>query len=200
MTTIIIGDSHADFCTRKLDKKNVIVNSVPSITMHRIGRDKVLFLNPILINKNNNYIFFFGEIDCRCHIYKQLKLNRSLEEICDTLTTNYINSIKLNIPKYKKIIISCIVPPVNILNYKILHGEFEENFPVPVLGTDEERIQYTKLMNKMLKEKAFKEKFLFLDFYDKYIEEDGTLKNPTPNVHILDSEICCEEIMKLINN
>ena len=55
-------------------------------------RKKLNFINfrSYGIKDNDIVIYQFGEVDCRCHIGKQLLLNRSLNEITLELINNYI--------------------------------------------------------------------------------------------------------------
>ena len=73
----------------------------------------ILYINSINYNnKENTFIICFGEVDCRCHIGKQILLGRKLESICEELVSGYINTIKEVICEYSKIIICSITPPM----------------------------------------------------------------------------------------
>jgi hypothetical protein len=166
----IIGDSHArfNFQNLKLTHKNLWI---PSITMHRIGRDqKLLNFEPYMNDENNIFIITYGEIDCRCHLYRQIEQGRNLEEICKKLVEDYFFTIKSQINKYKHIFVCSIVPPMRKCEATGQHTEF------PILGTDDERVKYTKLMNSLIKELSEKNNYKFIDFYDYYSREDGTMK------------------------
>jgi hypothetical protein len=171
---VLFGDSHARFSFEGLDLPHVNLNQ-SSHTMHRVSRDKALpNFNKNLDTNNAIFLFAFGEIDARCQIYKQLEVGRSLEEIISKLTTDYIDAILQNIQISKKIIITAIIPPTRRHDYESRHGPITHEFPF--LGTDEERVKYTGLVNKELKQICEKHKLFYLDPYEYYRREDGTLK------------------------
>jgi hypothetical protein len=66
----IFGDSHANNNFNNIKYNNICNHYQNSITMHRVGRDNINFINFINYNINNNdiVIYQFGEVDCRCHI------------------------------------------------------------------------------------------------------------------------------------
>ena len=167
----VFGDSHANMNLRGFECNNLYQNS---ITMHRIGRDGIIpNFNKSFNNSENTFIFFYGEVDCRCHIARQIALGRELPEIVEELTSKYFQTIKNNIKCYKKIIIGSIVPSLRRRDWEDDNGPITHEFPM--IGTDEERVIYTKLMNKSLLEKCKEHNFIFLEFYSHYSRQDGTL-------------------------
>ena len=77
----IYGDSHAHFSFRNL-KLDYTDLSHSAITMYRIGRDNIIInFNKDIIQKNDIIILSYGEIDCRCHIQRQLILGRNEDDI-----------------------------------------------------------------------------------------------------------------------
>ena len=95
----IYGDSHAKFSFLKLDLPFMDKHEV-SITMHRLGRDNVI--NNFNSNEHDHdsiLIFNYGEIDCRCHIQKQINAGGNKDEIIKTLVNNYFTTIKNSINK-----------------------------------------------------------------------------------------------------
>lgn len=174
----IFGDSHGIFNFKNIKYNNVINNASPSITMHRVGRDKLNFINFRSHNISNNdiIIYQFGEIDCRCHIGRQLLFGRQLNTIIDELINNYIDSIKINCSMYNniKIIICCIPPTMCQSYYENLHGPITHEFPF--VDSDEKRGLYTKLMNDKLKNECRKNNFIYLDYYTNYVNDINTLK------------------------
>ena len=93
----VYGDSHAyiPFVTLKLNHNNF---HQPGITMFKIGRDnKIVNHHNNHNSKENIFVLIYGEIDCRCHIGKQVKLGRTEDEIIDDLVNKYFQTIKLNI-------------------------------------------------------------------------------------------------------
>jgi len=173
----IFGDSHADFCFRNLnhEHKNHFIRS---ITMHRIGRDQFggIDFAKYDIQDGDMVIYQVGEVDCRCHIYRQLQTGRPLDIITSELIDNFIASIKLNNSRYKslKIIICCIPPPICKDYYESIHGPVTHEFPF--LGSDEMRSYYTIRMNKLLKDACIENNMTFLDYYEKYTNEHNLLR------------------------
>lgn len=92
--------------------------------------------------------FCFGEVDCRCHIYKHITDTNNYQNIIDNIIDNYFDAIQLNISvsqiKFKNICVYNVVPPVEKYNTC-------ENLDYPYLGTDEERKNYVLYFNKKLK-------------------------------------------------
>lgn len=194
----IFGDSHAGFNFKGLSIQHVNKYE-SSITMYRISRDKqIINFSNSYNNENNIFVLHYGEVDCRCHIGKQLLLGRGLDAICSELVCEYINTIKNNITKYKKIILCSITPPMKKELYEINHEPITHEFPF--IGSDDERVIYTKLVNKLLKEYCEANNFMFLDTYDYYSEEDGTLKYELSDkcVHINDNNYINYKLGELV--
>lgn len=194
----IFGDSHGRFNFNNLDISH-INSSVNSITMFRIGRDNVIInFNPTFNNSENIFILDYGEVDCRCHIARQLDIGHKLDDVCNSLVNNYINTIKNNIIKYKKIIICSVVPPIQRHIYEDVYGPVTHEFPF--IGTDEERVNNTKLINSLLKSKCLEMGYIFFDFYDEYAKDDGTLRvELSDNVcHIKENTHILEKIKSII--
>jgi len=194
----IFGDSHANnnFKNFIIPHENKYHNS---ITMHRISRDKeIINFDKKYNDENNIFVLCYGEVDCRCHIGRQMLLGRNLQEICNKLVLEYINTIKYNITIYKKIIICSITPPMKKELYEKVHGPITHEFPF--IGTDDERVMYTNSMNDLLKEYCILNKFIFLDVYDYYSDEDGTLKYELSDkcVHIDKNDHICKKLLELI--
>lgn len=190
----IFGDSHALFSFCNPDKKNngywTVANNIRlyffihwlgPITMHRVGRDGLKFLNikNYGVRDNDIVIFVFGEIDVRCHIGKQRDQQlRNENEIINTLVSNYFNTLILNKNLFKKIIfvVFNVPPPSN--------NAFNTQFPY--YGSLEDRVHLTKLCNNILNIYCTKHNFHFLDVYNFYAQENGSL-NPQlgdGNIHI----------------
>jgi hypothetical protein len=195
----IYGDSHANY-----NFKNILVPNVnffqSSVTMHRIGRDKqIIKYNSEHNDYNNIFLLCYGEVDCRCHIGKQLLLGRELDDICKELVNEYIDTIKKTITKYKKIIVCSITPTSKKNLYESVRGPITHEFPF--VGNDNQRVIYTKQMNKLLKEHCKINDYIFLDVYDYYAEEDGTLKYDLSDkcVHISDNNYINNKLKEIIS-
>ncbi len=199
----IFGDSHANNNFKNLKYNNVLNHYLNSITMHRVGRDKLNFINfkSYGINDNDIIIYQIGEVDCRCHIGKQLLLQRDFETIINELVNNFIDSIKENLNNYNnlKIIICCIPPPMNQQYFENIYGPITHEFPF--IGTNLERIEYTKKVNNLLKTKCLENSFYFLDYYNFYTNDEGTLKTElSDNIcHISQNEFVLNELYKIID-
>lgn len=170
------GDSHINFYIRNFPLRIENLHS-NSVTMHRIGRDaQIINFNPSFNGEGNIFILCYGEVDCRCHIGKEVEKGRDKKEVCETLVKNYINTIKHNIIAYKKIIICFIPPAINKQEFVRYHGEYTPSHGHPIVGTDEERIENVRLMNALLKNECSKNGFEFLDCTEYYSNENGTIK------------------------
>jgi len=166
---IIYGDSHPlltfkDFRTLH---RNLFEYA---ITMHRIGRDNSIYnFHPSHNNSTRIFCLAYGEVDVRCHIGKQVELGRNENDICMDLVKAYFKTIESTIRQYKAIIIVGISPPVDPKDHT--HGDH-----VPFIGTNEERVRYTRIMNGLIKEYCSKYRYLYFNPYDFYTREDGCLK------------------------
>ncbi len=197
----VFGDSHGRNCFNGLDCNN---HSTNSITMHKVGRDKLSFINFLKFNIRNGDVVFliFGEIDCRCHIKKQLLLNRDYNEIISELIDEYIKTIELNNSNFKnlKIILCSIVPPTRKNDYEKINGQITHEFPF--IGTDDERVRFTKDLNKKLKKKCEDNNYLFLDFYSEYSDNEGLLLTDISDktVHIKENDLILKKVDKILNS
>ena len=113
--------------------------------MYSFGQEKLNLLDISKYNVQNDEIvcFCFGEIDCRCHIYKYRKTG--YKNVINDSVDEYIKAIDANVKRYKNLTtcIYNIVPPVQKENTL-------ENPEYPYLGKDEERKEYTLYINKKL--------------------------------------------------
>jgi hypothetical protein len=178
----ILGDSHAktNFANLNLPHRNFFENA---ITMHRVGRDRrIIGLNKIRQRADDIYVFCNGEIDCRCHVARQMALGRAKEEIIGKLVGDYVEAIRHNVRRCRAIVLCCVTPPMSRAKYEAKHGPVTHEFPF--LGTDEERVEYTRLMNRLLEAACRQAGFVFLDYFDYYADEFGMLK------YDLSDEVC----------
>jgi len=189
-TIHVFGDSHSSFCFSNNGKlaphelsyfqieSNEQQLSIPfsikwlgSITMHRVGRDGIKFLNLKNhgIQENDIAVFVFGEIDARAHILKQRdEHNRPTEEIINTLVSNYMQTLNENKKQYNNITIisMSIIPPTDRC-FNAKH---------PFYGTLNDRIAVTKQLNEKLKNECVMHGFEFLDIFDLCATPEGALK------------------------
>jgi hypothetical protein len=190
----IFGDSHARFNFKNLPVENQNLH-VNSITMHRVGRDnEIINFRENMNHQDNTFIITYGEVDCRCHIHKQLSMQRDLNEIVQKLVDDFCLTISNKIKRYKKIIVCSVVPPIRKSE---AIGESPE---FPRLGTDEERVLFTKLINEQLKINCNKFNFVYFDIYNLYARDDGTLDLELSDkiCHIQENELIINKILEIL--
>lgn len=171
----IYGDSHADRCFKGLMVHYYNLH-VPSITMFRIGRDNTIInFNKEHMKKNDIIILSYGEVDCRCHIQKQINLGKDEDDVINELVYNYFRTIKNNtVDMNINIIIVGVIPPVRQYEFEEINGPIIHEFPF--VGTDENRVRYTNKMNKLLEKMSIDNKYIYFNPYSYYTRPDGTLK------------------------
>ena len=173
------GDSHSLYGWKEIP--NINIHHLGPILCYSIGKDGLTRLNIKNYNVTNNdmVIFCFGEIDCRCHIYKHISENKSYEKIIVEIIDNYFKTIQQNILQFSNLrtYIYNVVPTVQKYNT-------EENPDYPYLGSDEERKQYVLYFNKILKEKCDEYKFGFFNIYKQYCDETGFLNKLLSDGHV----------------
>jgi hypothetical protein len=180
MSIHTIGDSHSTN-----GWYGVIQHYLGSILCYSFGNEKLnrCDIRNFDIKDGDTIIFCFGEIDCRCHIYKHITDEITYQDIINNIVNNYFDAIELNISIsqiiFKNICVYNIVPPIQ--KYNTL-----ENPEYPYLGSDEERKQYVLYFNEKLKEKCIEKEYIFFDIYNNYIDENGFLIKSLSdgNVHI----------------
>lgn len=70
--------------------------------MYRIGRDNNIINYRNEQTKDDIIILVYGEVDCRCHVQRQIDMGRNEDDIINELVHNYFITIKNNITKFKK--------------------------------------------------------------------------------------------------
>jgi len=171
----IYGDSHAEFSFKNLQLPYKDYHS-DSVTMHRIGRDNIIVnFNKIKHTNDSIICLVYGEVDCRCHIQRQINTGKDEDEIINELVGNYFKTIKNNIIIYKKIIIVGIIPPTKQSDHEIIHGPITHAFPF--VGNDEDRVRYTKKTNKLIEELCIRDNYTYFNPYSFYTRGDGTLRH-----------------------
>ncbi len=132
--------------------------------MFRIGRDKKIINFEKKLNDDNNiFIICYGEVDCRCHIGKQINMGNSIETVIKSLVDSFIETIKKEITNYKKIIICAVIPPMCREKYENVYGPITHEFPF--INSNEDRAIYTQKLNSYLKNKSDENGFIFFDPY-----------------------------------
>ena len=180
MSIHTVGDSHSYY-----GWSGIIHHHLGPVLCYSFGKDKLnkCDIRNFDIKDGDTVIFCFGEIDCRCHIYKHITDTITYQDIINDIVIDYFEAIDLNISispiKLKTICVYNVVPPVQ--KYITV-----ENSSFPYLGSDEERKQYVLYFNEKLKEKCIEKNYLFFDIYDNYTDENGFLRKDLSdnNVHI----------------
>jgi hypothetical protein len=195
---IFYGDSHADRSFRNLTVEHLNLSS-NSVTMYRIGRDKIFPRHiPEIVNDNNIFCFVYGEVDCRCHIGKQVLLGRNEDDIISELTSAYVDTIKRVITSYKKIIIVGVIPPRCQEEFEKDYGPITHEFPF--VGTDSERLRYTNKVNEQLKSLCELNGFQYFSCYDYCVRSDGLLDkdHSDGNSHLGNNSIFLEKFLNAL--
>jgi hypothetical protein len=196
----IYGDSHASINFKNL-KLNYTDLHYSAITMFRIGRDNIIInFNKGIIQKNDVIILSYGEVDCRCHIQRQIILGRNEDDIINELVVNYFNTIKNNTVNIdSKIIIVGVIPPTKKNDYERINGPVLHEFPF--LGSDEDRVRYTKKINKLLEELSIINNYIYFNPYSYYERLDGTFKYELSDklVHLGNNSYFLEKFIELYN-
>jgi hypothetical protein len=166
-TVHVFGDSHSQEFKLVPGCK---INWLGAITMHRVGRDGLNFINirNFGVQEGDTVVYVFGEIDARVWIGKQRDEQfRNVYEVINTLATNYIRTILDNQKLYLhlKSVVYSVTPPSNL--------GFNPDYPF--YGTLQDRVFITKVLNGRLKELCFQSNIYFLDVYDDYATGDGAL-------------------------
>jgi hypothetical protein len=169
----IYGDSHAHYNFITCNVRHCNLHSA-AVTMFRIGRDNTVPKHLPVSHPNDIQLFDYGEVDCRCHIGKQVALGRDEDEIIQSLVESYINTIQQYVHNPDRIIIVAVVPPTIQSAYENVHGPITHEWPF--VGTDNERLNYTHKVNHELKIQSEKRGHLFFDPFDFYKDTDGFMR------------------------
>jgi len=184
----IYGDSHAHFSFKNLNLKYKDLHC-SSITMFRIGRDNVIinYDKNTITSENDMIIISYGEVDCRCHIQRQINNGKDEDDVINELVDKYFLTIINNIVGKSKIIIVAVIPPTKRNDFEKIHGPILHEFPF--VGKDEDRVRYTNKVNNKLEEYSNKNNYIYFNPYAYYTREDGTLKHELSdtNVHLGDT-------------
>lgn len=201
----IYGDSHANLSFKNLPLPHHKIYE-NSITMFRVGRDKSImnFDKEGIINDASDpsrrilISISYGEIDCRCHINRQINLQRDEDDIICELVNKYIDAIIDNTAGLDaKIVVVGVIPPTKRSDYEHLYGQITHEFPF--LGSDQDRVRYTQKTNRLLEELSKKNNFIYFNPYLHYTRDDGTLKYELSDntVHLGDNSHFLEKFVEL---
>lgn len=172
---IIIGDSHSNLFNNdnELHKRgnwnnNQIcsyfdINWLGPVTLWRLCRDKENLVDFSKYENGSNIVLNFGEIDIRCHFYKNY--GDDYEKHIDLLVNNLYEFLSKYSDQYS-IHITSICPPIKS------NDCISPNSSLPFIGSDEYRINVTKYLNKKL---SSMKNINFFNIYNMYVDVDGTL-------------------------
>jgi hypothetical protein len=203
MKIYTIGDSHSVYGFKQTEIPILSLHPTGPVLMYSVGRDgldRIDIRNFITDDEPGDAIVFsFGEIDCRCQIHKYVRVGKTYKEIIEPMVGRYFETIRANVSNYKNLV-TCvynIVPPVATINGMIDGWWVDTKYPL--VGSDEERKEYTLYMNKCIKNCCKEYGYIFFDVYDKYISNDGFLnKEMSEGVHITDGRAIKEFIETII--
>jgi len=172
-----IGDSHCYHGWYTVP--NLLWHHLGPKLMYTFGKENfnlLSFKDNGTIKDGDIVIYCFGEIDCRCHIFKHRE-TYYLDQV-EEIVYNYIETIKensklLNVKSW----VYNVVPPVR-------RESLKEDPEFPFVGTDKERLKCVLQMNKRLKEKCKDNGFTFVDIYKEHSDDDRFLKFRDGGVHI----------------
>jgi hypothetical protein len=167
--------------------------------MFRIGRDNIIInYNKDSIQKGDTIVLSYGEVDCRCHIQRQVNVGIHEDDVINSLVNNYFETIKNNtIDIDAKIIIVGVIPPTRQYDCERIHGPIQHEFPF--VGSDEDRVRYTNKVNTLLEKLSIINNYIYFNPYSYYERPDGTLKHELSdlNVHLGDNLVFLEKFTDL---
>ena len=166
-----IGDSHAWHVW--LDISRSVPFLAGPMTLYHFGFYKPIMTKDIPVD--DIVVFCYGEIDCRCHVYK----HPPFDECIDKLAENYKLAIEENVKgrDSKKVWVYNVVPPPRRDG---LTGLSPENPGYPFRGSDQERLGFVTRLNDRIREFPY----TFLDIYKHYSDADGFLRMDMSDGHV----------------
>jgi hypothetical protein len=174
----VFGDSHAVACFDRFTDADVYW--LGPMTMHRVGRDGADFIERYAPSSSPRdiFVFVFGEIDVRCHIWRIAALRATrVEFVVSTLANQFLESVEVATKNRNgRVVICSVVPP----------SELSEDPDYPTYGWIEDRVATTWQLNADLREGANRRGMIFLDFAETFADKRGRLR-PTlsdGSVHI----------------
>jgi hypothetical protein len=174
----VIGDSHAKFNFQ--GAPGIKIHYLGPVTMHKIARDgrTAIRWKDLEIYDSDIVVWCLGEIDVRCHIIDQARLqNVPTETIVKKLAESFLLSVA-SIQREAgglKTVILAVIPPTDQVNNK----------EYPLVGSLKERIEARRLLNEALRVNCLTQGFHFLDPFSEFTDPMGALKESMSdgNVH-----------------
>ncbi len=172
----IFGDSHAHFNFRRLAFEH-LNHYVNGLTLHRIGRDgrECVDFRGAGVADGDLVLYQAGEVDCRCHIGKQVLRGAAVGATIDALAQALLASIRANLQAYRGVlvVVCCVPPQMDQAYYESVHGPITHEFPF--VGSNPERIGYTLALNAALARMCADSGLLFFDYYAHYADAGNFL-------------------------
>lgn len=155
------------------------------------------FSNKFTVTGDSMIIFCFGEIDCRCHVHKHITDTTSWKNVIEILVKKYVDTVVSDTLKTPSGSSFFLVNTRNICIFNVpppFKNHVSSNVNLPILGTDEERVNYSRYFNECTKRECDKHNLTFIDVYDKYCDEEGFIKPELSDGknHILDQKYVVE--------
>jgi hypothetical protein len=147
--------------------------------MHRIARDgrNAFRMQDRNIHDGDTVVWCFGEIDVRCHVIRQARLqNTSVDAIVAGSAQTYLRSVDEITREAGRCntILLAVIPPTNQAN----------NPDFPTVGSLVERIRARVLLNEALEREGAARGFQFLNPYSEFMDPRGALKESMPDSNI----------------
>ncbi len=175
----VIGDSHSNtFCIGSGQSPKVRTLNIGPRTLHSVGINGFemgfddYYIPRNEVQREGLWVLAFGEIDCRCHIWKQINENgRDEDEVLATVVNNLFDVMEKS--QHQDFGVMSIVPAIRYFGGNYDPSRFQEQYPV--IGPDEDRLRYVLKLNKMLKTKCEENEMIYVDVHSLYCDEDGYL-------------------------
>jgi len=190
----IIGDSHSD--SYKWNG-NYFIPSTPG-TMYRVGKNGLQDrLTNVTLTTNDILLVVVGEIDIRCHFYKQInENNRNEDEIINTLAESFISRLKdIKLNTGCNIIVRGVVPPLPNANHPDIHSGNPEDltYLYPIRGHIKDRSRWRQSLNKKLETLCLENKLYFLPS-PKWVEDNDGMLIDRFSDHVIHIANCNKEM------
>lgn len=185
-----IGDSHADFTFRGIP--GVTIHHLGPLTMKRAAHADDYFLasgvREIGLCPEDTLIVSAGEGDVRCFLKPELDAKQMTPTaLLAPLVDCYLDRVLTLDVNGARVGVLSITPPVT---YTAVHAFRQVNtYQFPPTGTDEERAEYTRVLNDLLRQGCQTRGLIFVDTYSEYVDDDGMLiaEQSDGQVHIGDT-------------
>ena len=171
------GDSHASrehsvWTFALPDPHKLSTHWLGPVLMHSFGtRGLPAALSSYGVVPNDWVCFCFGEIDCRCHVHKHVTDSYPYQAVIDELICRYMARIAETVATVPDIRVAVyMVPP------PVQKDIVASNAAFPFLGSDEDRVAYTRYANAALQVACTLYNYAFVNAYDAYTTCDGFLE------------------------